>query len=137
MTRHLLRRSFLTIIRRSFLTGRGHIDSPRCQSVRRRTSRSHTGYQRLPIPQVQVAPILSKAYLTIVPQFIHSNQSSRVHLSLRILTCCFGKYHHETTFKNHVDRLILIVQHLHPNKNKWAHNQWKYVRSHVDGPSSR
>ena len=78
-----LRRSFLTVIWRSFLTGRGHIDSPRCQSVRRRTSISHTGYQRFPIPQVQVAPIVRKAYLTTVPQFIHSNQSSHVHLSLR------------------------------------------------------
>ena len=79
----VLQWSFLTVIRRSFLTSRGHIDSPRRQSVRRRTSRSHRGYQRFPIPQVQVAPIVRKAYLTIVLQFIHSNQSSRVHLSLR------------------------------------------------------
>ena len=78
-----LRRSFLRVIRRSLLTGRGHIVSPRCQSVHRRTSRSHTGYQRFPIPQVQIAPIVRKACLTIVPQFIHSNQSSLVHHSLR------------------------------------------------------
>ena len=79
----VLRRQFLTVIRRSFLTGRGHIDSPRCQSVRRRTSRSHTGYQRFPIPLVQVALIVRKSYLTIVSHFIRSNQSSSVHLSLR------------------------------------------------------
>ena len=68
----VLRRSFMTVIRRSLLTGRGHIVSPRCQSVRRWTSRFHTGYQRFRIPQVQVAPIVRKACLTIVSQFIHS-----------------------------------------------------------------
>ena len=33
--------------------------------------------------------------------------------------------------------LILIVEHHHPTRKTWARNLQKYVRSHVDGPSSR
>ena len=77
-------------------------------------------------------------------------------IKLQILTCCLKQWRHRDLFEvqrtappkrhtnykyprqtiNHIDTLILIIQHLRSTRKTWSQNLQKYVLLRVDGPSS-